>query len=234
MKGGATAPPGGAPGVIGRIEHTNLRPEASAADVDRLCSEAVTWGFFGVCVNPARVARAAARLEGTGVRVVTVCGFPLGAGLTETRVLEARHAVEEGAREVDVVIPIGRLKDGDAAGVAADLAAVVRASKAANPSALVKVILEVGLLTEDEIRSGCRLAAEAGADFVKTSTGFGPGGATPENVALLRAAVGDRLGVKASGGIRQYRQALALIEAGADRLGTSAGVSLAMEQRAAT
>lgn len=210
--------------LAARIDHTLLRPEATPGDIDRLCEEALRYGCAAVCVNPVYVARAVARLAGTPVKVATVVGFPLGASLTATKVAEATLALGQGAREIDMVLPIGLLKAGEIHAVRADLQAVVAVCHAAG--ALCKVILETALLTAEEKVLAARLAVEAGADFVKTSTGFGPGGATVEDVALLRRAVGPSIGVKAAGGIRTAEQAIAMLEAGADRLGTSATVAI--------
>jgi deoxyribose-phosphate aldolase len=208
--------------IAASIDHTLLDPAATTAGIDRLCEEARRFGFATVCVNPVWVARCAKLLEGSGSGVCSVAGFPLGASLTEVKALEARRAVESGATEVDVMIALGSLKEGDHQRVRDDLAAVVAAAAPAG----VKAILETGRLDDDEMRAAAGLALEAGARFVKTSTGFTGSGATPEAVRVLRAAVGARGGVKASGGIRSLEQALALIAAGASRLGTSAGVAI--------
>jgi len=210
--------------LAARIDHTLLRPEATPADIDRVCEEAVRYGCAAVCVNPIYVARAAERLAGTPVKVATVVGFPLGASLTAVRVAEASLALAQGAQELDIVLPIGLFRAGAIEAVRADLQAIIAVAHAAE--AVCKVILETALLRPEEKIRAARLAVEAGADFVKTSTGFGPGGATVEDVALLRQAVGPTIGVKASGGIRTAEQAIALIEAGATRLGTSATVAI--------
>lgn len=210
--------------VAARTDHTLLRPEATPADIDRLCEEALRYGCAAVCVNPIYVARAAARLAGTPVKVATVVGFPLGASLTATKVAEAALALGQGAQEIDMVLPVGLLKAGALEAVRADLRAVIAVCHAAG--ALCKVILETALLTPEEKVLAARLAVEAGADFVKTSTGFGPGGATVEDVTLLRQVVGPSIGVKAAGGIRTAEQAIAMLEAGATRLGTSATVAI--------
>lgn len=204
------------------IDHTLLAPTATRDEVARLCAEAREWGFAAVCVRPGFVAQAAGLLRGCASLVAAVVDFPLGAGGTAARVRETAEVVRAGAAEVDVVIDLAALKAGDRAGVERDLRAVV---EAAGP-ARVKVILETGALTREEKLAGCALALAAGAAFVKTSTGFGPGGATAEDVALLRSAVGARMGVKASGGIRTAAAAWAMIDAGADRLGTSASVAI--------
>ncbi len=210
------------------IDHTILKAEATPAAVERLCDEAVRYGFGAVCVNSAYVPLAAARLRGTGIKVCSVVGFPLGAMAPEVKAFEARWAVEHGAAEVDMVLAVGRLKAGDDAVVAADIRGVV----AAAAGAAIKVIIEACYLTDEEKERACRLAAEAGADFVKTSTGFGPSGATAADVALMRRTVGEKLGVKAAGGIRDLATALAMLAAGADRLGMSAGVAVIEELRA--
>lgn len=211
------------------IDHTLLKPEATAADIDRLCNEAVEYGFYGVCVNPVWVPHCVRRLSGRPIRVITVAGFPLGASTTQAKALEAHLAVDEGAAEVDMVVNLGALIAGDADGVARDIAAVVSAARELDPRAVIKVILETRALTLEQIELGCRCAAQAGADFVKTSTGFHPaGGATAEEVALLRRHAGP-LKVKAAGGIRDLATALALLEAGASRLGMSASVAVICE-----
>ncbi len=207
------------------IDHTLLKPTAEKKDVVELCRQAKENSFASVCVNPWFVKLAAQELKGTDVKVCTVVGFPLGANATETKAFEARKAVEDGAEEVDMVINIGALKSGDHEYVKNDIAAVVNASG----DALVKVIIETCFLTDEEKVAACKLAKEAGAGFVKTSTGFGTGGATVEDVALMRKTVGDTVGVKASGGVRSLKDALAVIEAGANRIGTSSGVKIIEE-----
>lgn len=209
------------------IDHTLLKPEATPQAIARLCEEARAWRFAAVCVPPLYVSLAADLLTDTEVRVATVIGFPLGNTSTPVKVHEALQALHDGAHELDMVLPIGLLKAGRDDRVYQDLRAVVDVAHEAG--AVVKVILETGLLTEQEIVRACLLAKAAGADFVKTSTGFGPRGATVEDVRLMRQTVGPDMGVKAAGGIRTYAQALAMIEAGANRLGTSAGVRI-MEQ----
>ena len=208
------------------IEQALLRPDATPADVEALCEQALRWRFGGVCVNPIYVRRAAARLAGSPVRVVCAVGFPLGACTTLSKVVQAVEAVSAGAAEVDVVGFIGGLKAGEHRAFVEDLQAVVRA---VGPSVPVKVILETGYLTDDEKVTGARLAEQAGARFVKTCTGFGPGGATVHDVRLLRRTLSQAVGVKAAGGIRTAAAALALVEAGASRLGTSAGVAILQE-----
>lgn len=212
--------------LAARIDHTVLKPETSLAQVDRLCDEARMYGFCAVCVNPVLVEHCAARLAGSSVRICSVAGFPLGASRTEIKALEARRAVEQGAHEVDMVINLAALMAGDRASVSADIGGVVDAVRRAGGDALVKVILETRALTDEQIILGCRCTAEAQADFVKTSTGFHPaGGATVEHVALLRKHAAP-IRVKASGGIRDLPTALAMLEAGADRLGLSASVAI--------
>ncbi len=210
------------------IEHTLLKPEATAADIIALCREAARHRFLGVCVNPCFVPLAKQQLAGTGVKVVTVVGFPLGCDESAVKAEAARRAVKNGADEVDMVINIGALKGGDDALVTEDIRQVV----AASGSAPVKVIIETCLLDREEKIRACGLIARAGAAFVKTSTGFGKGGATRDDVALLSGEA-KKLGlrVKAAGGIRDYPTAKAMLEAGAERLGCSAGVKLAEEER---
>ncbi|GEN33273.1 MULTISPECIES: deoxyribose-phosphate aldolase [Aneurinibacillus] len=205
------------------IDHTLLKPETTAEMIDTLCQEAKDNGFFAVCINPYWVGRAKRNLEGSGVKVATVIGFPLGANTTETKAFEATKAIEDGADELDVVINIGALKSGDDETVLHDIASVVTVAEG---RALVKVIIEAGLLTEEEKERASRLSKEAGAHFVKTSTGFGHGGATVEDVRLIRKTVGEEMGVKASGGVRTREDAEAMITAGATRIGTSGGVTL--------
>ena len=213
------------------IDHTALKPDTTEARIRTLCEEARRYGFAAVCVNPCYVPLAAELLQGSEVAVCTVVGFPLGANRTAIKAAEAEQAIRDGAAELDMVLNIGFLKSGRLWEVLEDIHAVVDVARAARPPAgrdriLVKVILETALLTDAEKETACRLALEAGADFVKTSTGFAGGGATVEDVALMRRVVGDRMGVKASGGIRTRAQAEALVAAGASRLGTSAGVAL--------
>jgi deoxyribose-phosphate aldolase len=206
------------------IDHTLLKPEATRTDVEQLCSEAVTHRFAAVCVNPVWVALCAERLRGTTVKVATVIGFPLGANTLATKAAEAGFAVADGAQELDMVAALGRIKSGDWAEVASDIAEVVRAAS----GNIVKVIIESALLTPMEIIKASALAREAGAHYVKTSTGFhAAGGATAEAVTLMRLAVGDSMGVKASGGVRDCAAALKMIASGATRIGTSGGVAMA-------
>ncbi len=209
------------------IDHTLLRPEATAAQVIELCAQARHFRMAAVCVNPAHVALAAARLRRTSVRVAAVVGFPLGASLSATKRFEAELAIRHGAAEVDMVLNIGALKAGEHKLVQDDIRAVTRSAHAAG--ALVKVILETALLTDQEKVTACKLALAAGADFVKTCTGFGGGGATVADVSLMRRVVGKRAGVKASGGIRTAADVLAMIEAGASRIGASTSVAILKE-----
>jgi deoxyribose-phosphate aldolase len=205
------------------IDHTLLKADTTKTQIVKLCEEAKQYGFASVCVNPTWVATAAELLKGTDVKVCTVIGFPLGANTPETKAFEAKNAIENGAAEVDMVINIGALKDGNDDLVERDIRAVVEAAKG---KALVKVIIETCLLTEEEKVRACQLAVKAGADYVKTSTGFSTGGATTEDVALMRKTVGPNIGVKASGGVRDIKSAMAMIEAGATRIGTSSGVAI--------
>jgi deoxyribose-phosphate aldolase len=205
------------------IDHTLLKPEATKEQIVKLAEEAKTYGFASVCVNPAWVKTAYEILKDTDVKVCTVIGFPLGATTPEVKAFEAKNAVENGATEVDTVINIGALKDGNDELVEKDIKAVVDAVKG---KALVKVIIEAALLTDEEKVRACQLAVKAGADYVKTSTGFSIGGATVEDVALMRKTVGPNIGVKASGGVRTLKDAEAMIEAGASRIGASSGVAI--------
>jgi deoxyribose-phosphate aldolase len=209
--------------LAGMIDHTLLKPEATPAQIEQLCKEAVEHGFATVCVNGAWVQLAAGLVAGTGVGVAAVAGFPLGAGSSAAKACEAADEVRVGATEVDMVINIGALKAGDYALVEVDMTEVVRS---AGQDAIVKVILETALLIDDEKVRACELAVAAGAAFVKTSTGFGPGGATVEDVALLRRTVGPDVGVKAAGGIRTREQAEAMVLAGATRLGASSSIHI--------
>lgn len=209
------------------IDHTLLKPEAAESDIKKLCEEAATFGFASVCVNPGWVKKAAEFLKGSGVPVCTVIGFPLGATLPDVKAYEARRAIFNGAREVDMVINIGALKSGDDCLVEDDIRAVTEAAHENN--ILCKVIIETALLTDDEKVRACLAAKNAGADFVKTSTGFAKGGATANDVALMRQTVGSELGVKASGGVKGIEDARAMFEAGATRIGASVGVKIAQE-----
>jgi deoxyribose-phosphate aldolase len=208
------------------IDHTLLRADAAAADIQKLCAEAREHHFYSVCVNGSRVERARFLLEDTDVKVVCVVGFPLGAASGDVKRFEAEAAIDDGAQEIDFVLNIGRLKDGDDKFVLRELRDVVEAAD----ERPVKVILETCLLTRDEKIRACHLAVESGAQFVKTSTGFGSSGATIEDVKLLRETVGPKFGVKASGGIRDAKTALAMIEAGANRIGASASVGIVGER----
>lgn len=210
--------------VASLIDHTLLKPEATREDILRLCREAREFGFASVCVNPYWVPLAARELEGSGVKVCTVVGFPLGANVTSIKRTETETAVRDGAREIDMVVNIGELRAGELSAVEADIRAVVEAAHAGG--AIVKVILETALLTDEQKVAGCRCAEAAGADFVKTSTGFGPGGATEHDVALLRSTVGSRMGVKAAGGIRTFEDLKKMVAAGANRIGASASVAI--------
>ncbi len=215
------------------IDHTLLRPDATYDQVTKLCNEAREFGFASVCVNPCYVQHSAALLRGSPVKVCTVIGFPLGANEPETKALEARRAIREGATEVDMVINIGALKSGRDELVYRDIRAVVEA--AMDGGAICKVILETSLLNDDEKVRGCQAAKRARADFVKTATGFGPGGATADDVALMsRAVSGTKMGVKASGGIRNLQDAEQMIRAGATRIGASAGVRIVKESHGVT
>jgi deoxyribose-phosphate aldolase len=209
------------------IDHTLLKPEASEADIRKLCDEAAQFGFASVCVNPSWVKRASEFLRGTNVPVCTVIGFPLGATLPDVKAYEARRAIFNGAREVDMVINIGALKSGDDCAVEDDIRAVVEAAH--ENGVLCKVIIETALLTDEEKVRASLASKNAGADFVKTSTGFAKGGATVEDVALMRRVVGPALGVKASGGVKGIEDARAMFEAGATRIGASVGVKIAQE-----
>ena len=205
------------------IDHTLLKTDARRADLERLVEEAKAYHFASVCVSPIWVSFAAHALQGSGVKTCTVIGFPQGATPSEVKAFETKRAIADGAEEVDMVIAVGKLKDGDDAYVKADIEAVVAAAKG---KAVTKVIIETCLLTDEEKRRACLLAKEAGADFVKTSTGFFTGGATAADVKLMRESVGEDIGVKASGGVRSRADAEAMIAAGATRLGTSSGVKI--------
>lgn len=206
------------------IDHTLLKPEATKEMIKKLCSEAKEYNFFSVCVNPYYVKTAKEELEGSNVRIATVIGFPLGSTPKEVKAFEASEAIKNGADELDMVINIGALKDGDYTIVEEDIKAVV--NEAAD-KALVKVIIETCLLDDEEKKKACKIAKAAGANFVKTSTGFSTGGATIEDVKLMREVVGEDLGVKASGGIRDYETAKKMVEAGASRIGASSSVEIA-------
>lgn len=209
------------------IDHTLLRPEATHAQVERLCHEALQFGFAVACVNPFWVPTASKMLQASDVRVGTVVGFPLGATTTSAKRAEAEAAILAGAQEIDMVMNVGTMKSGDLARVQFDIRGVVEICHAAG--VIVKVILENAYLTDAEKTTACQIVKRAGADFVKTSTGFGPSGATEADVRLMREAVGPAMGVKAAGGIRTLADALGLLRAGANRLGTSAGVNILVE-----
>jgi deoxyribose-phosphate aldolase len=209
------------------VDHTLLKPEATEADITRLCEEAARYGFASVCVNPSWVKTSACVLRGSGVPVCTVVGFPLGATLADVKAYETRRAIFDGAREIDMVINIGALKSGDDCAVEYDIRAVVEAAH--GEGVLVKTIIETALLTDEEKVRACLAAKRAGADFVKTSTGFAKSGATVADVALMRRTVGPDLGVKAAGGVKGIEDARAMLEAGATRIGASVGVKIAQE-----
>jgi len=206
------------------IDHTLLKPEATEADIRKICGEAREYGFASVCVNPYWVPVVAKELAGSAVKVCTVVGFPLGASVAEIKAAETTKALADGAQEIDMVINIGELRGGNLRAVSDEIGSVIQVSH--SKSALVKVILETALLTDEQKIEACRLSKDAGAEFVKTSTGFGPHGATIEDVALMRKAVGAGMGVKASGGIRTLEDLRKMVAAGATRIGTSAGVKI--------
>jgi deoxyribose-phosphate aldolase len=214
------------------IDHTLLKPDATREEIRKICVEALKFGFASVCVNPWNVSQVAELLRGSEVRVCTVVGFPLGATLPQVKQFEAEEAIKLGAQEIDMVINIGALKSGLAEAVEADIRGVAEASH--RGGAICKVILETSLLTTEEKVRGSLAAKNAGADFVKTSTGFSTGGATAEDVRLMRAVVGDGLGVKASGGVRSLEDVQKMVEAGATRIGASASVKILEQARAAT
>ena len=214
------------------IDHTLLRPDATLQEIEKLCAEAKQYSFASVCINPSYVKTCARLLRDTSVKVCTVIGFPLGATSTESKAFEADQALRDGAREIDMVINVGMLKSGNYDYVEQDVASVVRTSK--RYSALTKVIIETGLLSDEEKVKSCMLAKWADADFVKTSTGFAKGGATVGDIALMRKVVGKELGVKASGGVRSQEQARALIASGADRIGASASVKIVTGEKEST
>jgi deoxyribose-phosphate aldolase len=223
---------GGRPGdVASVIDHTLLKPDASRGDIEKLCREAAEYSFATVCVNPTWVSTAARLLRGATTRVCSVVGFPLGATTPDVKHYEAQRAIFDGAREIDMVINVGALKSGDLRLVERDIEAVAVACREAG--VLSKVIIEAALLKEDEKVAACTLAKAAGADYVKTSTGFGPGGATAADVALMRRVVGEEMGVKAAGGVKDYESLKAMVAAGATRVGASAGVRIVQESRGA-
>lgn len=210
------------------IDHTLLAPDATKEAIEKLCREAAEHHFASVCVNSCWVSMASSLLKDSDVHVCTVVGFPLGAMDSDAKAYEARKAIENGADEIDMVINIGFLKSGMLDSVLSDIMTVRKASE----GKILKVIIETCLLTDDEKRTACELSEKAGADFVKTSTGFSKGGATVHDVALMKSVVGDRLGVKASGGVRDYKAAKAMIDAGATRIGASAGIAIVREENA--
>jgi deoxyribose-phosphate aldolase len=209
------------------IDHTLLKPDATRDEILKVCEEGVRYGFASVCINPIWVRESACALRGSGVKVCTVIGFPLGANAPDTKSYEARRAIFDGASELDMVINIGALKSGDHDLVSRDIRGIVEVAH--EVGFICKVIIETALLTDDEKVSACLIAKEAGADFVKTSTGFSTGGATAADVALMRRAVGGQMGVKASGGVRDLKQAQEMIRAGATRIGASVGVKIIQE-----
>jgi deoxyribose-phosphate aldolase len=209
------------------IDHTLLKPEATHDQITQLCQEAREYGFAAVCVNPTNVKLAAELLKGSPVAVCTVIGFPLGATLPEVKAYEAQQTIHHGATEIDMVINIGALKSEDYELVEQDIAAV--ACTCHDNGAICKVIIEAALLTEEEKITACQLAEKAGSDYVKTSTGFGPGGATVEDVTLMRRVIGPSMGIKAAGGIRTLEAAKKMIEAGATRIGTSSSIKIVQE-----
>jgi deoxyribose-phosphate aldolase len=210
------------------IDHTALKADTSKSEIKKLCDEAIEYKFKAVCVNPTFVEYCSDLLKDSGVNIATVIGFPLGANTSDTKAFETKDAIEKGANEIDMVINIGALKDADYKLVEEDIASVVAA---ADKRAIVKVIIETALLSEEEKTKACELAFKVGADFVKTSTGFSTGGATVADVALMKSLVGNRLGVKASGGVRDYETAKMMIEAGATRIGTSSGVKIIKDSK---
>lgn len=205
------------------IDHTILKADATKEEVQALCKEAKEYNFASVCINPSNISLAHRLLQGTDVKVCTVIGFPLGANSTEVKKFETKVAIEDGATEVDMVINIGKLKEEDYDYVLKDIEAVVNEAKG---KAIVKVILETCLLNDEEKKIACLLSKKAGADFVKTSTGFSTGGATEEDIKLMRETVGEEMGVKASGGVRTYNDAIKMINAGATRIGASASINI--------
>lgn len=217
--------------VAHMIDHTLLKADATQEKIAQLCYEARKYGFAAVCVNPANVKLSAQLLKGSPVAICTVIGFPLGATSPEVKSYEAQQAIEDGATEIDMVINVGALKSRDYELVQRDIATVTRTCH--NNRAVCKVIIEAALLTDEEKIKACQLAKAAGADYVKTSTGFGPGGATAEDVALMRRAVGPEMGIKAAGGIRTFEAVKQMVKAGATRIGASAGVRILQEARAA-
>lgn len=217
--------------IANMIDHTVLKAFSSKEDVIKVCKEAKEHGFFSVCINPTHIELAKKELEGSKVKVCTVIGFPLGANTSEVKAFETKDAIAKGAHEVDMVINIGALKDKNYDLVYTDIKSVV---DAANKEALVKVIIETCYLTDEEKKIACELSVKAGADYVKTSTGFGTGGSTPEDIKLMRDVVGPNVGVKASGGVRTTEDAIKVLDAGASRIGASASISIATGEKTDT
>lgn len=214
--------------LAGIIDHTLLKPDATLAQVDQLCREAIDYGFGAVCVNSYWVKHCSKILAGSQVKTAATIGFPLGAMSTKAKRAETKRAIKDGAVEIDMVLNVGELKSGNPEAVAHDIREVVL--EAHKRQAIVKVIIETCLLTDEEKVKACQISMEADADFVKTSTGFSTGGATVEDIALMRSVVGDKLGVKASGGIRSYADAMQMVEAGATRIGASSGIRIVEEE----
>lgn len=217
--------------LAGLIDHTLLKPDALASQVETLCREAVQHHFAAVCVNPVHVSLCASLVAGSQVQVCTVVGFPLGASLARVKAYEAEQAIKDGAEEIDMVINIGALKAGQHQTVLEDIQAVAHVCQQTNR--LLKVIIEAALLSDQEKVIACQLAQQAGADYVKTSTGFGPGGATLHDVALMRQTVGPEMGVKAAGGVRTFEDAQAMVQAGATRIGASSSIKIVLGEKAA-
>ena len=215
--------------IASYIDHTLLKQDATGQQIDQLCAEAAQYHFASVCVNPYYVPRCVKNLKGTDVKVCTVVGFPLGATTTETKAFETLQAIASGATEIDMVINVCALMSGHIKGVEQDIQALVAACEG---KAILKVIIETCLLTDEEKVLACQIAKRCGADFVKTSTGFSTGGATVEDIALMRQTVGPDMGVKASGGIRDYAKAKAMVDAGATRIGASAGIAIVEAEQA--
>ncbi len=228
---GVEAAGGVEPDLAGMIDHTLLKPDGTVAEIETLCSEAKKYGFASVCINPSYVPLCAKLLKGTEVKVCTVIGFPLGATSTASKAFETEQAIRDGAQEVDMVMNVGMLKSGEYEYVENDIFAVVSTAK--RYRMLSKVIIETGFLTDEEKIKACVLAKRAGADFVKTSTGFGKGGATVGDISLMRRVVGSAMGVKASGGVRSREDALAMVASGADRIGASASVKIVSGEQVA-
>ena len=220
----ASTVPALAPADIAKfIDHTMLRPEAPTSAFEKLCDEALKYRFYSVCVNSCRIAYVSRKLQGTGVKVCSVVGFPLGAMTARSKAFETREAIEDGASEIDMVINVGLLKSGDLRGVEEDIRSVRRATRG---NTILKVIIETALLSQEEKVLACEISKKAGADFVKTCTGFSGGGASVEDLQLMRSVVGREMGVKASGGVRTYKMALAFLGAGANRLGAVSSVAI--------